>query len=202
MEIAQLKSENSALQEELDQVKEGKEATRGIQMSILEKTIPVLQKEKEDLTNELLSKEAISEGSKRLARILMDENLELKNQLEAMLRPDMAVPSAQEQSKKALQDMRSSYEEMFSNLIGKVNQIQKEGEILPIVERENQQLRAQVAQLMSYQAEYANLRHDTDKVHRSNCRKSLQTIIPSEDWSPNCKKPWLTWRKKGSWWPS
>lgn len=171
VEISQLKSENKALEQELHGVKEGKEASRGVQLSILEKTIPVLQKEKRDLINELQSKEALTEGSKRLARILMDENLELRNQLEALLRPDMAVPSAQEQSKKALLDMRHSYQEMFSGLIEKVNQIQKEGEKLPIVENQNMELRHQVTELMKTRAEHLRLLDQTDQVYFNDSRQ-------------------------------
>lgn len=135
-----LKNEHKILADELDNLKNGREDARQVELSILEKTIPVLQKEKEDLINQLQSKEALAEGSKKLARILMDENYDLKNHIEALLRPDMAVPSAQEQSKKALADLRRSYEEMFTKLIGKVTEIKKEGEKLPILERENANL--------------------------------------------------------------
>lgn len=104
------------------------------------------------MKSQLLSQEALAEGSKKLARILMDENYSLKSQIETLLRPDMAVPSAQEQSKKALSDLRTSYENMFAQLVGKVTQIKQEGEKMPILERENTAMSKELAVLKEERA--------------------------------------------------
>lgn len=158
-----LRNENSVISEELYSLKKGREEAKQIELTILEKTIPVLQKEKEDLMNQILSKEALAEGSKKLARILMDENYDLKNQVESLLRPDMAAPSAQEQSKKALADLRVSYESMFQQLIGKVSQIQKEGEIVPQLEKENTALQLELVAVRTARANLAES-YENDRI--------------------------------------
>lgn len=163
-----LKNENKRLSDELEYLKKGKEEARQIEFTILEKTIPVLQKEKEDLMNQLASKEALAEGSKKLARLVMDENYDLKSQIESLLRPDMAVPSAQEQSKKALADLRDSYEKMFENLIAKVNQIQKEGERVPQLEQENSGLLQEVSILRTTRSKLAVDLEEDRKVGETN----------------------------------
>lgn len=163
MEKEGLTAKLKGLKDEVIVLKNNKDQANNERLTILEKTIPVIEKEKEDLRNEVRNREELSEKSKALARLLMDENLELRKHLEAVLRPDMAVPTAQEQSKKALLEMKESYKNMFSNLIEKVTQIQKEGEKLPVVEEENLSLRKELAGLINQRATLFN---DNTKANR------------------------------------